>query len=138
MGKDMSSFIIGVGTSYPRGEYFIQRAYQELELCPQVRMMAQSKLYPNPAFGGQTLFGFINTAFKLETNLHPDALWFLILSIENKLGRVRLSKNGPRTIDLDILWSSLGSIQTPYLTVPHPELRKRPFAFKPASDIGLP
>ncbi|MES2504090.1 MAG: 2-amino-4-hydroxy-6-hydroxymethyldihydropteridine diphosphokinase [Myxococcota bacterium] len=133
----MAIYFIGVGTSHPNGAHYIDAAFKALQQHPKLHMLAQSPNYPNPAFGGQTLFSFINAAFKLETSLHPSALWFLLLAAETKLGRVRMVKNGPRTIDLDILWTSLGTLQTPYLTLPHPQLRKRPFALKPAGDIGL-
>ena len=130
-------YYIGVGSSHPNSAYYIDRAYQELERCLHIKKITQSPRYANPAFGGQTLFGFLNSAFKIKTNLHPDALWFLLHSIEIKLGRVRLIKNSPRTLDLDILWSSTGSIQTPYVKIPHPEFKNRPFALKPAAAIGF-
>lgn len=133
----MTQYYIGVGSSHPKGAYYISKAYELLENSGHVRTLAKSPLYPNPAFGGQTLFGFVNAAFKIETRLHPDALWFLLLSLETKLGRVRTVKNGPRTLDLDILWSSAGPVQTPHVSIPHPEFRKRPFALKPAGDIGF-
>lgn len=133
----MSEYYIGVGSSHPNGTYYIDKAYKFLEGSEHVQTLAKSSNYPNPAFGGQTLFGFVNAAFKIQTKLHPDALWFLLLSLEIKLGRVRQIKNGPRTIDLDILWSSAGRIQTPHVCIPHPEFQKRPFALKPAGDIGF-
>lgn len=129
-------YLIGVGTSHPQGRCIIQTAYDKLAAHSQICMLAQSRLYPNPAFGGVTCLPFVNAAFKIETALHPDALWFVLRSIETQLGRVRLFKNGPRTLDLDVLDSTLGPIHTKYLTLPHPEFKKRPFALKPASDIG--
>lgn len=55
--------------------------------------------------------------------------------IENELGRVRTERWGPRTIDLDLLWSDGPSVNVPRLTVPHPELRKRAFAMLPLLDV---
>ncbi|MEI6789718.1 MAG: 2-amino-4-hydroxy-6-hydroxymethyldihydropteridine diphosphokinase [Myxococcaceae bacterium] len=133
----MSIYFIGVGSSHPNGTHYIDRAYEELKRSAHIQALAESPRYPNPAFGGQTLFRFLNSAFKIETQLHPDALWFLLHSLELKLGRIRLVKNGPRTIDLDILWSSAGAIKTHYVEIPHPEFKKRPFALKPATDIGF-
>jgi 2-amino-4-hydroxy-6-hydroxymethyldihydropteridine diphosphokinase len=133
----MTTYYIGVGSSHPNGDYFINKSFELLGKSGHVKTLDKSPNYPNPAVGGQTFFGFLNAAFKIETQLHPDALWFLLLSIEIKLGRVRHIKNGPRTLDLDILWSSAGGIQTPYVCIPHPEFRKRPFALKPAGDIGF-
>ena len=108
----MTIYYIGVGSSHPNGAHYIDKAYELLEYSESIQTLAKSPNYPNPAFGGQTLFGFINAAFKIKTQLHPNALWFLLLSVEIKLGRVRQIKNGPRTLDLDILWSSAGPIQT--------------------------
>lgn len=132
----MPTYIIGVGSSHPKACKYLEQAAQEFEKHPATKLIAQSKRYPNPAFGGQTFFPFLNAAFKIQSALHPDALWFLIHKIENKFGRFRIYKNSPRTLDLDILESSLGSIKTSYLTIPHPEFEKRPFALKPADDIG--
>lgn len=133
----MIEYYIGVGSSHPQGAHYMDKAYRALERSAHIKTLARSPNYPNPAFGGQTLFSFINAAFKIQTQLHPDGLWSLLLSIENKLGRVRFVKNGPRTLDLDILCSSAGTIKTPYVQIPHPEFRKRPFALKPAGDIGF-
>lgn len=133
----MSLYFIGVGSSHPNGACYIDRAYEAFKRCASIQVLAQSPRYANPAFGGQTLFGFLNSAFKIKTELHPDALWFLLHSLEIQLGRARLVKNGPRTIDLDILWSSSGTIKTTYLKIPHPEFKKRPFALKPAAAIGF-
>lgn len=133
----MSLYFIGVGTSHPNGGYYLDHAEEMLKKSNLVLFLARSKNYHNPAFGGQTLYAFINAAFKIETRLHPNALWFFLHSIETRLGRIRFIKYGPRTIDLDVLDSNLAPLKTPYLSIPHPEFRKRPFALKPASDIGL-
>jgi 2-amino-4-hydroxy-6-hydroxymethyldihydropteridine diphosphokinase len=129
---------IGVGTSHPQGERLIQLARQRLSEHALVQVLAISSFYPNPAFGGVTLLPFVNAAFKIQTPLHPDALWFVLHSIEMQLGRVRLFKNGPRTLDLDVLDIQAGAFQSAYLRLPHPQFKKRPFALKPASDIGPP
>lgn len=130
-------FIIGVGTSYPKGKNIIVNVYSEISKYSQIQIIATSSMYSNPAFGGETLFEFTNSAIRLKTSIHPDALWFVLREIEYKFGRIRIKKNGARLIDLDILWSSIGIINTPYLTIPHPKFKQRPFALKAASDIGL-
>lgn len=133
----MNCFIIGIGTSAPNGIEIVKNVYLEILKYEQIYMIAISPMYLNSAFGKETLFEFINSSIKLKTSMHPDSLWFVLKTIENKFGRVRIKKNGPRLIDLDILWSNIGSIKTAYITIPHLEFKKRPVALKTANDIGL-
>jgi 2-amino-4-hydroxy-6-hydroxymethyldihydropteridine diphosphokinase len=58
------------------------------------------------------------------------------LEIEARLGRVRLERWGPRTIDLDLLLYGGKIIDLPHLKVPHPEMRNRAFVLMPLSDIA--
>jgi 2-amino-4-hydroxy-6-hydroxymethyldihydropteridine diphosphokinase len=58
-----------------------------------------------------------------------------MLAIERALGRVRLEKWGPRTIDLDLLFIEGMSVDDPRLVVPHPHLRERAFALLPLLDV---
>jgi 2-amino-4-hydroxy-6-hydroxymethyldihydropteridine diphosphokinase len=129
-------YLIGVGSSHPNGAEYIQRAFFLLSQSRFVEVVAASDTLMFPPAGGQTHFAFCNAAFALTTSLHPDALWFLISSVEHKLGRIRLYKNGPRTLDLDVLWCYESMLNTPHLRVPHPEFHKRPFALQPASDAA--
>ncbi len=71
---------------------------------------------------------FLNMIVAGETDLSPDALLITMKSIESDMGRLAIyEKWAPRIIDLDILlWDEL-EINTPQLTIPHPELSTRPF-----------
>jgi 7,8-dihydro-6-hydroxymethylpterin-pyrophosphokinase len=60
----------------------------------------------------------------------------LILDIELELGRIRLEKNGPRLIDIDILFYGNEIISDPRLKVPHPLLHERRFALAPMDNIN--
>ena len=131
----MTRYLIGVGSSHPRGAEYIQQAYYLLSQHPLVQLKSSADVITSPALGDQAIYAFSNTAFALTTSLMPDALWFLLRSIEHRLGRIRLFKNGPRTLDLDVLWSPW-SIQTDFLTVPHPRLYERSFALNPAGKAA--
>jgi 2-amino-4-hydroxy-6-hydroxymethyldihydropteridine diphosphokinase len=79
---------------------------------------------------------FLNAAARLQTQLAPDALLQGLLSIEAAMGRVRLVRWGPRTIDLDLLlYADLVSEQ-PGLTLPHPRLHERHFVLGPLATIA--
>lgn len=56
--------------------------------------------------------------------------------IEQRLGRVRMGiKNGPRMIDVDLLYLGSERVDLPQLMLPHPRLHQRKFVLKPLSDI---
>ena len=55
--------------------------------------------------------------------------------IEKKLGRLRTIKNGPRTIDIDILLYDNQTVTTDELTLPHPRMLERNFVMKPLAEI---
>jgi 2-amino-4-hydroxy-6-hydroxymethyldihydropteridine diphosphokinase len=132
----MGRYLIGLGSSHPAGFEYIQRACLLLDMSFFMQVKSVSALYPSPAMGGQTQFNFVNAAVAITTLLPADGLWFFLRSVEQKLGRVRLGKNGPRTIDLDVLWCVDGNISTPYLKLPHPALFERPFALNPATEAA--
>lgn len=58
------------------------------------------------------------------------------LSVEERLGRVRTTRWGPRTADLDILLIGTLQISEPALTVPHPRMRERQFVLVPLAEIA--
>ena len=98
-------------------------------------MTAVSSLYETPPVGPPQPM-FLNAAVALTTELDPPGLLLALLSIEQRLGRVRRERWGPRTLDLDILWNAGMRWDTPELTVPHPELRRRAFALRPLLDVA--
>jgi 2-amino-4-hydroxy-6-hydroxymethyldihydropteridine diphosphokinase len=86
---------------------------------------------PEPAQGD-----FINAVAKAITDLSPQDLLKVCQSIESELGRVRTIKNGPRPIDIDILFYDDLKISTSELTIPHPRMREREFVMKPLREIA--
>jgi len=80
----------------------------------------------------------LNAAVAVECTLSPLALLDALGHIEADLGRDRESEVrwGPRTIDLDILWTSGPPIRDPRLVVPHPRLHERAFAVLPLLDVA--
>ena len=96
-----------------------------------------SPIYQAPSWGFESE-DFLNFCIELKTTLQPEELLTSILEIEKKLGRER-SMNGTyaaRSIDIDILYYNYEIIETPRLTLPHPELQKRRFVLKPLADIA--
>ena len=99
-------------------------------------ILKTSSVYITAAWGEQNQADFYNQVIEVETELSPQTLLDVILSIENKMGRVREKKWGPRIIDIDILLYQDVKITTPQLTVPHPGIPDRMFTLKPLSEIA--
>ncbi|NNC74254.1 MAG: 2-amino-4-hydroxy-6-hydroxymethyldihydropteridine diphosphokinase, partial [Acidimicrobiia bacterium] len=78
---------------------------------------------------------YLNAVAVLDTNLEPRRLLDECLTIELAQGRVRDERWGPRTLDLDILLFGDRQIAQPGLTIPHPELARRPFVLEPLAEV---
>ena len=78
---------------------------------------------------------FLNAVLKGTTQLSPFDLLKQTQSIEEKLGRIKTIPNGPRTIDIDILFYDHEKISTPHLTIPHPRMWERDFVVRPLNEI---
>jgi 2-amino-4-hydroxy-6-hydroxymethyldihydropteridine diphosphokinase len=78
---------------------------------------------------------FLNAAMLIAFDATPRDLLDALLAIESDLGRVRTSRWGPRTIDLDILWIDGMSVEAEGLVVPHPHLKERAFALAPMLEL---
>jgi len=86
--------------------------------------------------GGPPQGKYLNAVIECQTSLTASQLLKTLQSIEQKLGRERTLKNGPRTIDLDILLYDNLKVSTDELTIPHPRMFKREFVMKPLKEIA--
>lgn len=99
-------------------------------------IVQKSSVYETAPWGKTDQQDFLNQAVLLVTNLSAQELMHHILLIEEKLGRRRIEKYGPRVIDIDILFFNGAIIRDPQLTIPHPELQYRRFALVPLVEIA--
>lgn len=85
---------------------------------------------------------FLNTVVQLRWTRGARELLALCLETERALGRVRVEKNGPRTVDVDVLLAGPGRLDEPGLTVPHPGIATRRSVLEPwapvAPDLVVP
>ena len=88
----------------------------------------RSSIYETAAWGFKEQPDFYNQAQEIVTRLNPEELMKTILMIEEKMGRRREIKMGPRIIDIDILLFNNEIIHRPNLTIPHERLPARKFA----------
>jgi 2-amino-4-hydroxy-6-hydroxymethyldihydropteridine diphosphokinase len=99
-------------------------------------VIQQSSLYCTAAWGKVDQADFINQVLVVETSLSAPACMESLLFIEEKMGRKRLEKYGPRIIDLDILLFDQEIHDTSLVQIPHPALPKRRFALTPLAEIA--
>jgi 2-amino-4-hydroxy-6-hydroxymethyldihydropteridine diphosphokinase len=92
------------------------------------RLLAVSPLFETAAWGKEDQPSFLNQALCLATPLLPRDLLQTILQIEEDMGRVRSTRYGPRSIDIDILLYEELVVDEPGLSIPHPQLPFRRFA----------
>ena len=86
--------------------------------------------------GGPPQGWFLNAAAGGSSALSPQGLLAACLDVERELGRVRGVRNGPRTIDLDILFFGELWLEQPGLVLPHPRLHERRFVLVPLAEIA--
>lgn len=96
----------------------------------------QSGLYQTAAWGLTDQPDFLNQVIIVNTKLTAVELLKAILSIEEKMGRIRTVKNAPRIIDIDILFFNKEIISQPDLAVPHPEIQNRRFVLTPLNELS--
>ncbi len=100
------------------------------------RVVASSSFYCTEPVGYENQEDFVNAVAEIETDLTPEDLLTACRSIEDELGRRRLTRWGPRTIDLDILFYGNAVVNTPDLVIPHPQLPLRGFVLVPLCEIA--
>lgn len=100
------------------------------------KIVRQSSIYETAAWGFKDQPDFYNQALEIATELSALELMKTILMIEEKMGRKREIKMGPRIIDIDILLFNDEVIHQPHLTIPHERLHERRFALMPLAEIA--
>jgi len=110
-------------------------ALQSLANSPGVELRRMSSIYKTPPWGKLDQPPFLNMAVLVETTLPARALLALCLDIEQKMGRRRLERWGPRTLDIDILTYGEAAIDEPDLKAPHPRIAERAFVLAPLAEI---
>ena len=70
-----------------------------------------------------------------ETTLGPLDFSRRMHRVEDELGRVRTVKNGPRTVDVDLIDFGGLVMDTPELTLPHPRAAERDFVTNPWKSL---
>jgi len=103
---------------------------------PQMEVQMKSPVYETPPWGYVEQPPFLNQVVMVETYLDPENLLRHLKRLEMVLGREPNFQNGPRLIDLDILFYDDLVLDTPPLVIPHPRMAQRAFVLVPLNDIA--
>jgi 2-amino-4-hydroxy-6-hydroxymethyldihydropteridine diphosphokinase len=129
-----STAYIGLGSNQGNSLETLRSALADVRSLGQLRHV--SPVYESDPVGLTEQAAFTNAVAALDTSLEPVALLDGLLEIENRHGRVRTVRWGPRTLDLDLIAYDDVSIEKPELTLPHPRLFERAFVLVPLAEMS--
>lgn len=131
----MKTVYLSLGSNVGDRERALQEAIRLLHGAG-LRILRVSQVYETEPQDTRAQPWFLNIVAEARTPLFPKQLLARIHGIERQLGRRRLARKGPRTIDIDMLLYGDFVINTPELTVPHPRMVERRFVLAPMAELA--
>jgi len=131
MSREM---FLGLGSNMGDRKRYLELAVKVLKgLDPDLRV---SPVYESAPLGGPgPQDRYLNCVVRLETDLTARQVLEVAHGLEELAGRVRTVRNGPRTLDVDILLVGDLEVREPDLIVPHPRMNERGFVLAPLEDL---
>lgn len=130
----MAKVYLGIGSNVGNKLINIKKAVNHLK--KNLKIKKTSPIYRTEPIGYKHQEWFLNCVVEAETGKKPLALLDFLKSIERKLRRKKTFRNGPRTIDIDIIFYGDRIIKTKNLQIPHPRMHKRLFVLEPLNKIN--
>ena len=129
------SLIIATGANLGDRKNNLDEAKKELQKF--YKLIQESRIYRSQAVGYEDQPEFYNQVleFEIPHNKSPEDVMTHLLEIEKGFGRTRDIHQGPRTIDIDMIFWGLTEINTPLLTLPHPRWAERSFVILPLQEL---
>ena len=137
-GPKPEAAFIGLGSNLEDPVRQLRQALPEVAALPQTYLVKVSSFYRSSPMEGSVPGqpDYINAVALLKTTLGAHELLRALMQIEQRHGRIRLKRWGPRTLDLDLLLYGQARIDEADLVVPHPGLHKRAFVLYPLYEIA--
>jgi 2-amino-4-hydroxy-6-hydroxymethyldihydropteridine diphosphokinase/thiamine pyrophosphokinase len=132
--------VVSLGSNVGNRAAYLRRAVAALSRLPRTRLLDASAVRETEPVDVPREFAaqkFLNQAAVFETTLEPLAFSRAMHAIEDRLGRVRTVRNGPRTIDIDLILYGDVKMETQELTLPHPRAKLRRFVLEPLRELGV-
>ena len=129
-------FILGLGSNLGDRADILAQAIGRLRQVPGLMVLAISEAVDSDPVGYADQPQFLNLCLAITCDLNPDELLAETLKIEHQLGRERTAhRNGPRTLDIDLLFYEGGAWDSPTVTLPHPRWSSRGFVVIPLGNL---
>ncbi len=136
MSKGTLQYILGLGSNLGERADLIAQAISRLNDLPGVSVLAVSGAVDSDPVGYADQPNFLNLCLALSCEFNPDELLARTAEIEHRLGRERTAnRNGPRTLDIDLLFYEGGAWDSPTVTLPHPRWSSRGFVILPLRNL---
>ncbi len=132
--------IVSLGSNLGNREENLAKALSALSAMPGTTLeKASSVIETEPVDVPEEFAGlrFLNQAAVFLTSLPAEEFSRRMHAIEDDMGRVRTVRNGPRTIDIDLIDFGGLVMDTPELTLPHPRAAERDFVCRPLAELGI-
>ena len=123
----LTTAYIGLGSNLGNRQDSIRKALEMLRKAAHIEVARVSDPVETTPLDGREQPNYLNAIAEIKTTLSAENLHKILLEIETSLGRLRTEKWSPRVIDLDLLLFGGEIINSPYLTVPHPQMHLRSF-----------
>lgn len=136
----MSRAVVSLGSNIGDRAAHLKRAVELLSVLPETKLVKASGIIETEPVDVPEEFSgmkFLNQAAVFETDLSPYEFSDRMHAIEDDMGRVRLVRNGPRTIDIDLIDFGGVKMDDPELTLPHPRAKERDFVLVPLAELGV-
>lgn len=125
--------VISLGANIGNPQEQMQLAIAMLREATDV--VAISSIYTTEPVGGPEQPNYLNAICIAESDLPAADLLALLHGIEKTLGRERIERWGPRTIDLDLIQYGTIVSSAQELELPHPRAHERRFVLEPWFEI---
>lgn len=136
MSRVPRQYILGLGSNLGDRADLLAQAIRALAELPGVRILAVSEAVDSDPVGHADQPKFLNLCLSIFCDKNPDELLAATLEIERRLGRERTAnRNGPRTLDIDLLFYEGGAWASPTVTLPHPRWSSRGFVIFPLRNL---
>ena len=124
---------IALGSNEGAREDNLRKAFEILK--GKMTVINASSVYETKPMYVEDQGWFLNCVAKVDTSLRPRDLLDFLKEIERELGRKVVLRNGPRIIDLDILFYGNQIIINNDLEIPHPKIAERLFVLVPLAEV---
>ena len=132
--------IVALGSNLEPREDYLARALKALSVLPETEFIKASSIIESVGVDVPEAFKalkFLNQVAIFESRLEVHDFSRRMHAIEDQLGRVRELRNGPRTIDLDLIDYGGLKLDEVDLTLPHPRAHQRAFVMQPLAELGI-